>query len=203
MHLLRTAVLIGSTFLLVLLSPLSHSFDDDELADTRPFFSVEALLGGSTLEEVEFENGETDRIRAGSGVYIALGVAHLMFDKQIDVGIRGGYLFDLITAKNNEGKESVLSFTRKPVDIFSHYWMGRHCLGGGISMHFDPRFTSRETSHNAEYKDAYGFYGEYLYHFIGSGSALGVKYLSINYENKDTGDISYGGAWGITFNQLF
>jgi hypothetical protein len=101
------------------------AFSDREYTDTRAFFTVEALLGGQTLEHIEFENGETDSIRAGSGVYLALGVAHLMFDKQMDIGIRGGYLFDLVTAKNDEGRESVLSFTRKPIDIFSHYWVDR------------------------------------------------------------------------------
>lgn len=175
----------------------------EEHSDTRPFFTIEALLGGSTLAEVEFEDGDTDSIRAGSGVYLALGVAHLMFDEQVDVGIRAGYLFDLVTAKNDAGDETVLSFTRKPVDIFSHYWLGRHCLGGGVTMHFAPKFTSRETSDNAEYEDATGYYAEYLYHFVGADSALGIKYLSIDYKNKDTAARSHGGAWGITFNQLF
>ncbi|NRA23649.1 MAG: hypothetical protein HRU08_04075 [Oleispira sp.] len=176
---------------------------DLEYTGIRAFFTVEALLGGQTLEHIEFENGETDSIRAGSGVHLALGVAHLLFNKQIDVGIRGGYLFDLVTAKNDQGKESVLSFTRKPIDIFSHYWINRHRWGGGISMHFDPIFTSRETTDSARYHHAYGAYAEYLYHFTGTGSALGIKFLSINYKNKETGKISDGSAWGITFNQLF
>jgi len=175
----------------------------EEHSDTRPFFTIEALLGGSTLAEVEFDDGDTDSIRAGSGVYLALGVAHLMFDEQIDVGIRAGYLFDLVTAKNDAGDETVLSFTRKPVDLFSHVWLDRHCLGGGVTMHFEPKFTSRETSDNADYENALGYYAEYLYHFVGADSALGIKYLSIDYKNKNTAEISHGGAWGITFNQLF
>jgi len=179
------------------------AFSDREYTDTRPFFTIEALLGGETLERIEFENGDTDSIRAGSGVNIALGIAHLMFEKQMDVGIKAGYLFDLVTAKDNDGNESVLSFTRKPIDIFSHYWMNRHCLGGGLTVHLDPIFTSRDTSHSAKYNHAYGAYAEYLYHFVGTGSALGVKYLHINYKNKRTGAISDGSAWGITFNQLF
>jgi len=179
------------------------AFSDDEYTDTRPFFSIEALLGGQTLEYVEFENGETDSIRAGSGIYIALGIAHLMFEKKMDIGIKAGYLFDLITAKNNAGEESVLSFTRKPIDIFSHYWVGRHSWGGGLTVHLDPIFTSRETSHSARYHDAYGAYAEYLFYFTGTGSTLGVKYLRINYRNKENNDVSDGSAWGITFNQLF
>ena len=179
------------------------AFSDREYTNTRPFISVEALLGGETLERIKFENGETDSIRAGSGVYIALGVAHLMFEKKMDVGIKAGYLFDLITAKADNGSESVLSFTRKPVEIFSHYWAGRHCFGGGVSAHLDPVFTSRDTTDNAKYENAYGAYAEYLFHFTGTGSALGVKYLSINYKNKQTHKISDGSAWGITFSQLF
>jgi len=179
------------------------AFSDREYTDTRPFFTLEALLGGETLERIEFENGDTDSIRSGSGVYVALGIAHLMFEKQMDVGIKGGYLFDLVTAKDNEGNESVLSFTRKPIEIFSHYWVNRHCLGGGLTVHLDPIFTSRETSHSAKYDNAYGAYAEYLFHFTGTGSALGVKYLHINYKNKQTGATRDGSAWGITFNQLF
>lgn len=179
------------------------AFSDREYTDTRAFFSLEALLGGQTLENIEFKNGDSDSIRAGSGVYVALGIAHLMFEKQMDVGIKAGYLFDLVTAKDNEGNESVLSFTRKPIDIFSHYWVGRHCWGGGLSAHLDPVFTSRDTSHSARYKHAYGAYAEYLFHFEGTGSALGVKYLHINYQNRKTHDITDGSAWGITFSQLF
>jgi hypothetical protein len=179
------------------------AFSDREYTDTRPFFSIEALLGGETLEQIQFDNGETDSIRAGSGVYIALGVAHLMFEKRMDIGIKAGYLFDLITAKADDGSESVLSFTRKPIDIFSHYWAGRHCFGGGLTVHLDPVFTSRETTDNAKYENAYGAYAEYLFHFTGTGSALGIKYLSINYKNKETEHSSDGSAWGITFSQLF
>lgn len=179
------------------------AFSDREYTDTRAFFSLEALLGGSTLEHIEFENGDTDSIRAGSGVYVAFGVAHLMFEQQIDIGIKAGYLFDLVTAKDNEGNESVLSFTRKPIDIFSHYWVKRHCWGGGLSAHLDPIFTSQETSHSAKYEHAYGAYVEYLYHFTGANSALGVKYLQINYKNLKTHKVTDGSAWGVTFNQLF
>jgi hypothetical protein len=179
------------------------AFSDREYTNTRPFFTVEALLGGETLERIEFENGDTDSIRAGSGVYIALGIAHFMFEQQMDVGIKAGYLFDLVTARDNKGNESVLSFTRKPIDIFSHYWVNRHGWGGGLTVHLDPIFTSRETSHNEKYNHAYGAYAEYLFYFTGTGSALGVRYLNINYENKQTGAISSGSAWGITFNQLF
>jgi hypothetical protein len=179
------------------------AFSDREYTDTRPFFSIEALLGGETLKQIQFDNGETDSIRAGSGVYIALGVAHLMFEKRMDIGIKAGYLFDLITAKADDGSESVLSFTRKPIDIFSHYWAGRHCFGGGLTVHLDPVFSSRETTDNAKYDNAYGAYAEYLFHFTGTGSALGIKYLSINYKNKETQHSSDGSAWGITFSQLF
>ena len=179
------------------------AFSDEEYTDTRPFFTVEALMGGETLEHVQFKNGERDSIRAGSGVNIALGIAHLMFEKKMDVGIKVGYLFDLVTAKNNEGNESVLSFTRKPVDIFSHYWVDRHSWGGGITAHFDPVFTSRETTDSARYHTAYGAYAEYLYHFTGTGSSLGLKYLNIHYKNIQTSEVSDGSAWGITFSQLF
>ena len=180
--------------------------DDDfytyNYSDDRIFFAIEALLGGSTLERITFENGDTDSIRAGSGVYLAVGIAHLMFDKQMDIGIKGGYLFDLITADNEEGDETVLSFTRKPVDFFSHAWFNRHCIGGGLTVHFDPVFESRKTDHKASYENAFGVYAEYLYHFEGAGSALGIKFQKINYKNEKTGHISDGSGWGITFNKL-
>lgn len=175
----------------------------DEYSEDRLFFSIEALLGGNTLEHITFDNGESDSIRAGSGVYLALGAAHLMFDKSLDVGIKGGILFDTVTAVSEEGDKSVLSFTRKPIDIFSHYWLGRHIFGGGISYHIDPVFESDKTDHSARYNNAVGGYVEYLYHFVGTGTALGIKYLSINYENKDNGEVADGSGLGITFNQLF
>lgn len=175
----------------------------DEYSRNRVFFSIEALLGGNTLEHITFDNGEKDSIRAGSGVYLALGAAHLMFDKRLDVGIKGGFLFDTVTAENEEGDKSVLSFTRNPIDIFSHIWLGRHIIGGGISYHIDPVFKSDSTNHSAHYKNATGIYTEYLYHFSGTGTALGVKYLSIEYKNEENGKVANGSGFGITFNQLF
>lgn len=177
-------------------------FYSDDYSDDRFFFSIETLLGGSTLERITFENGETDSVRAGSGVYLALGITHLMFDKQMDIGMKGGYLFDLVTASNDEGDKVPLSFTRKPIDFFSHAWFDRHCFGGGLSIHLNPVFKSRKTHHKANYKNALGVYAEYLYHFQGDGSALGIKYLRINYQNKKTRNIADGSGWGITFNKL-
>lgn len=179
------------------------AFSANEHADTRPFISIDALLGGQTLEKIEFENGEVDKIRAGSGVSFSLGIAHLMFEKRVDVGIKAGYLFDLITAQNSKGDESVLSFTRFPIDIFSHFWAGRHIWGGGLTAHLDPKFTSRETADNARYHNAYGAYVEYLFHFTGTGSSLGVKFLTIDYKNKKTNEVSDGSSLGITFSQMF
>lgn len=179
------------------------AFSDDEYSDTRPFISIDALLGGQTLEHIRFKNGETDSIRAGSGVQLSVGIAHLMFEKKVDVGIKLGYLFDLVTAENSVGDDSVLSFTRIPVEIFSHYWVGRHIWGGGITAHIDPKFTSRETSDNANYHTAYGAYAEYLFNFTGTGSTLGVRFLSIDYKNKKSDEVADGSAWGITFSQIF
>lgn len=179
------------------------AFSDDEYADTRPFISIDALLGGQTLEKIRFENGETDSIRAGSGIQLSIGLAHLMFEKRVDIGIKAGYLFDLITAENSIGDDTVLSFTRIPIEIFGHYWSGRHIWGGGLTAHIDPKFTSRDTHHDANYHTAYGAYAEYLFNFIGTGSALGVRFLNIHYKNKKNNEVADGSAWGITFTQLF
>lgn len=179
------------------------AFSGDVYTDTRPFFSVDAFWGGQTLEKIRFANGETDDIRAGSGVQLSLGIAHLIFQKKVDIGFKAGYLFDLVTAENSLGEDSVLSFTRVPVEFFSHYWAGRHIIGGGVTAHLDPKFTSRETTHNANYHTAYGIYAEYLYNFIGTGSNLGVRFLNIHYKNRKTDEVADGSAWGITFSQMF
>lgn len=212
---------LSSCWLIPLLMAFSHSsfssettseeelFSDDdfyidEYSENRFFLSIEALLGGNTLERITFDDGETDSIRAGSGVYLALGAAHLMFDKSIDVGIKSGILFDTVTVKSEESKNnSVLSFIRYPIDVFSHIWLDRHILGGGLSYHINPVFKSDKTDHGASYENALGIYAEYLYHFPGTGTALGVKYLSISYKNKDSKSSANGSGLGITFSQLF
>ena len=176
----------------------------DEYSENRFFFSIEALLGGNTLEHITFDDGETDSIRAGSGVYLALGAAHLMFDKSIDIGIKSGILFDTVTVKNKDThNNSVLSFVRYPLDIFGHIWLDRHIIGGGISYHINPVFKSNKTSDTASYKNALGLYAEYLYHFTGTGTAIGIKYLSIRYENADNNKSADGSGLGITFSQIF
>lgn len=179
------------------------AYSDEVYTDTRIFLSIDALLGGKTLNKVYFDNGESDSMRAGTGVTISLGLAHLMFDKKMDVGIKAGYLFHTMTAKNSLEEKNEMSFTRKPIDIFSHYWVGRHAWGGGFTAHIDPKFTSDKGNYNADYKTAYGAFVEYLFFFPSAGSSLGLKYLNISYENNRTHATSSGNAWGITFNQLF
>lgn len=175
----------------------------DEYSENRVFFTLEGLLGGNTLETVTFDNGETDSIRAGSGVYLALGAAHLIFNKQMDIGFKGGILLDQVTAKNNMGDKSTLSFTRYPIDVFSHVWIDRHIMGGGISYHIDPAFKSSTTNHKTRYENTLGVYVEYLYHFVNTGTALGVKYMSISYKNEETKKETDGSGIGVTFSQLF
>ena len=175
----------------------------DEYSENRVFFALEASLGGNTLETITFDNGETDSIRAGSGIYFSLGAAHLIFNKNMDVGFKGGILVDQITVENNIGDKSTLSFTRYPIDLFSHVWLGRHVMGGGLSYHIDPIFRSDATDQKSRYKDALGAYVEYLDHFVDTGTALGIKYMSIRYTNEETKREADGSAVGITFSQLF
>jgi hypothetical protein len=175
----------------------------DEYSRNRVFFTLEGLLGGSTLETITFDNGETDSIRAGSGAYLALGVAHLIFDQQMDIGLKGGILLDQVTAENDLGDKSTLSFTRYPIDFFSHLWLGRHIMGGGISYHINPTFKSDANSHSTDYENALGVYAEYLYHFVNTGTALGVKYINISYTNESSGIETDGSGVGITFSQMF
>lgn len=175
----------------------------DEYSANRVFFTLEGLLGGNTLETITFDNGETDSIRAGSGAYLALGIAHLIFDRQMDIGIKGGILLDEVTAENDLGDKSTLSFTRYPIDLFSHLWLGRHIIGGGVSYHINPTFKSDANDHSTSYENTLGVYAEYLYHFVNTGTALGVKYISINYKNDQTGKETDGSAVGITFSQMF
>lgn len=175
----------------------------DEYSKNRIFFTLEGLLGGNTLEKITFDNGETDSIRAGSGAYLALGLAHLIFDKQIDIGLKGGILLDEATAENDLGDKTTLSFTRYPIDLFSHLWLGRHIFGGGISYHINPTFKSNANGDSKNYENALGIYAEYLYHFVNTGTALGVKYISISYKNEDTSKETDGSGIGITFSQLF
>lgn len=179
------------------------AFSDDLYTATRFFFSIDALYGGKSLNRVYFPNGEGDSLRAGTGISFSLGIAHLLLQKKVDVGIKAGYLFNTITAKNSLNEENELSFSRKPIDIFTHYWVNRHSFGGGLTAHIDPKFTTEQGSMNQQYKTAYGAYLEYMFFFPNAGSALGIKYLNISYENQKTQEITEANSWGITFSQLF
>lgn len=179
------------------------AFSDEVYSDTRFFLSVDALYGGETLQKVYFKNGESDRLRGGAGVSLSLGIAQLIFNKKVDVGIKAGYLFNTVTAKNSLNEKNKMSFNRIPIDVFSHYWIGQHSLGGGLTAHLAPKFTTEKGSNTAHYETAFGSYIEYMFFLSGAGSALGVKYLNIDYKNKSTHKISHAGTWGITFSQVF
>lgn len=167
--------------------------------------AVEAQLGGRTFAKVPLKNGETKTMHAGDGTLFALGVLYRSFHYDTDVGIKLGYLFDKTTVRNTELKDGYLLFERRVADLYMHHRDKRHRYGGGLSYHFNNRFTSRtDTMEHMVVNNSLGVFAEYLYDFPSSSSLLGLKYFYIDYTAKgdDTNKANASG-FGVAYRFYF
>jgi len=159
-------------------------------------------LGGDTIVEVAFTNGDTEKLKAGELLSLALGV-----QSDISETLQGrvsiGYKFDSISADNGD-----LDFTRMPLEVLvmnkGGYWM----LGGGIGYHLSPKLKadaiSIGLSGTADFDDALGFVLAADYNSKGEFAGdwyLGGRITIIDYENQ-FGSIS-GNSVGVVLGYMF
>ena len=104
-------------FLLAQCLFLSHSFAETTQTETvYPALRGIALLAGSTggdkLVGIDYENGETTKIKAGDGGMLAIGA--LWTHKKIELQSTLGYYADSAPASNGDA-----SFTRLPIELMA------------------------------------------------------------------------------------
>lgn len=161
-------------------------------------------FGGDTLAEVEFQDGSSESIDAGSGLFFGIDLLKPLHEQgqqplYLKMGI--GYMFDSINAENGSA-----DFTRFPIDMTIATEVEQWQLGAGLTYHLNPTYEDDFFgSVEVEADNAMGFTGEASYTFpAGSGwknTYVGLKYTNIEYDfNGATFD---GSGFALTVGSTF
>jgi hypothetical protein len=152
---------------------------------TGLFFEGGIHVGGETMVGVTFTSGDTEKIKAGELLSLAVGV-HTELSDTLQGRFSIGYKFDSINAENGD-----LDFSRVPLEFLVMqrytYWM----LGGGITYHLSPELTadapSVGLSGTAKFDDSLGFVFAFDYNSNGNFTRdwyVGGRVTLIDYDNQ-------------------
>src|SRR5690606_325816 len=140
-------------------------------ADTRFLAGLGFAHGGDKLTTVEFTDGSSETLRAGSGIAFNAGVVHHFIDAPFSIQASFGYLLEDTAASNSN-----IRFSRDPLEVLGCWRNGDHRCGGGLVHHFSPTFDMDNLGPGkVEFDDATGFALEYGWRFIS------VRYTGIEY----------------------
>jgi hypothetical protein len=188
---------IIKSFIAVLLVTISTS-----TFATGLFFEGGLHLGGDTLIEVVLTNGETEKVKAGQLLSLAVGV-HTDISDSLQGRLSLGYKFDFITADNGD-----IEFTRIPIEFLLMQQSGSWMFGGGVSYHLSPKLTADAPViglvGTVNLDDALGFVIAFDYNTQGifeSAWYMGGRITIIDYENQ-FGSVS-GNSVGVVFGYLY
>jgi len=142
-------------------------------------------FGGDTLAEFQFDDGSTDSIDAGSGLFFGIDLLKPLHEQgQQPLFLKTGisYMFDSISAQNASA-----DFTRLPVDIAIATEVERWQFAAGATYHLNPTYEDDIAGGTKVKADnALGFTAEVAYTFAaGSGwknTYFGLKYTNIEYD---------------------
>ena len=138
--------------------------------------------GGDTLLSLQFTDGETSSIKAGSGVFFEIGygtTTPLQDNPALQTEVSFGYKLDSETASNGE-----VDFRRLSVNLNQMVKLERFRLGGGLTYHFDNELKTSGQFFNGgsvEFDESLGFnlMAEYI---ANDRAVIGLRATFIDYE---------------------
>jgi len=187
--------LVLSVLLILLLSYSGITHAQDVLTVVKPI-TIKPLLGGSlemggeSVAEVIFTNGETQDMPAGQGGSIFGGV-EISFSSLQLLTLRStiGYKY-LTTAADNVH----IRLTRVPIHFSANLMLPQNIrIGAGISTHRSIRLNSDGLSQNVDFKAATAPAFEVAWKWVGL-SVVPMKYVAT------TGEAFDATAIGLTFS---
>lgn len=145
----------------------------------RPLVTAGYTSGGDTLVEVEFENGDKDKLKAGGAFLLGFGIEFVSADGELAVQLTANYHFDSINAENGEA-----TFERYPIELVFFDQGEKHRYGAGFTVHLSPTAQVKADGGRRDslnFDPAVGFLFEYNY-LVGKGLWLGLRYTLIDYD---------------------
>lgn len=179
----------------LLLATLSTSFaqqEEEEKKQSPLRFLIGAAFefGGDEVAEIYFTNGETQSVKAGQGVSIALG-GEYQFPKVEKLLLRGTIGYKYVTTQADNAH---IRLTRIPLHLTAN-WMATEKirLGAGVVTHRNINFKADGIGENATFDGATGAIFEVAY------SGVGLSYTAMTY--KDQNNYAYSAnAIGLTIS---
>lgn len=167
----------------------------------RPLHGVAGLgvsFGGDDLATAKYTNGNSQDIKAGSGVYFTIGADYRMSEK---FSVQGtfNYHVDSTTAKNGE-----IKFQRFPVELLGYYHVNNDLrIGAGLRYVMDPKLSSSGVASGIEAKfdNATSPLAEIEYFFTPQ-FGMKVRYVKETFKGKGYYDVKANHV-GISGNYYF
>lgn len=191
-------------FLLAQCLFLSHSFAETTQTETvYPGLRGIALLAGSTggdkLVGIDYENGETTKIKAGDGGMLAIGA--LWTHKKIELQSTVGYYADSAPGSNGDA-----SFTRLPIELMAFWRYKQFRIGGGITHHFNPKlkidFDGNSDNATVKFNHANVLIIQADYYYSDQ-FGVGLKLTDIEYKTRQSDQKFNGDSIGVVGSYLF
>lgn len=154
-------------------------------------------FGGDKMIEIGFDNGDTNKVTAGEGLYFAGGLGVSSGDGKYDGQVTLGWKYRGVSATNGD-----LDWTRYPLEALGYLNTNKIRLGGGVAYHLNPTLKGSGVLDGLEAKfdDALGFILEAQYRFNDSMLA-GARMTMIDY--KIEGESIKGDSFGMNLTFQF
>lgn len=163
-------------------------------------------FGGDTLAEVEFTDGSSDEIKAGSGLMFGLNFTKkIESDTQQPLFVKTGfnYIFDSISAENGDA-----DFSRFPLEVSIGTQIKRLQISAGATYHINPALDIEFDglgSGKATAENAFGIILDATYIIPmkkrQNDLIVGLKYTNIEYDFSD--DSYDGSGFVVTFGSHY
>jgi hypothetical protein len=171
-------------------------------AATGTFFEGGVHVGGDDLVSVTFTSGDTQKVKAGQLLSVAIG-GYTDLGQSVQGRLSLGYKVDRVNASNGE-----IKFSRFPVEMLFMKQYSNWMVGGGLAYHLSPKLTvntgSVGLSGTATFDNALGYLLAFDYNSNGSFTHdwyVGGRITVIDYKNG-YGSVS-GNSIGAVIGYLF
>lgn len=155
--------------------------------------------GGDELAKVRFLDGGSQKIKAGSLLYVGAGFLARFSNTPISLQATINYHFDISTAENGDA-----TFSRVPLEAIAFYTKDKFRFGAGLSYHMSPELEI-DTDFGGRtdgFDDALGYVFQVDY-LAAKNLALGGRILAIEYEASEVDFSADGNSVGLIGTLMF
>jgi hypothetical protein len=165
---------------------------------------AEFNAGADTLVELEFDDGDTQEIKAGNGLSLfALGGATFFdeYQHQLQTSLSLGVKFSTMQPTDNAD----LSFVRFPIELLGFYrsddWHFR--VGGGALLHVGNSLTGSGAASDIDLEFDPAFGGIVQADFVFDEWFVGLRYTALRYQLSDADASVAANSLGVTLGYVY